>query len=57
MYETTLNLIGANSNEGNNTEYHWQDDDFFDALMKLDTRLESINFSQNDVAELTIRAK
>ena len=57
MFETTLNLIGMSSNEGNNTEYHWTDDDFFKALMKLDERLEAINFSLNDVSELAIKKK
>lgn len=57
MFETTLNLIGMSSNEGNNIQYHWTDDDFFDALMKLDERLEAINFSLNDVSELAIRKK
>ena len=57
MYETVLKLNGTNANEGNYTEYHWTDDDFFDALMKLDERLEAINFSLNDVSELAIRKK
>ena len=57
MFETILKLNGTNSNEGVYSEYHWTDDDFFDALMKLDGRLEAINFSLNDVAELAIRKK